>query len=162
MGRIYIDRDSARFTRKGITLVDMELPDGRKFENLEPRRLFPMTDQDRYITLLDDTGVEQAVIRDVNTLPEDQKALINDCLEEYYLIPKITKITDYIERFDSLTLFTETDRGLAKIEIRILIHGLKMLTDTRVLIRDINDNRYEIPDVRRLDRRSLQILGRYM
>ena len=82
MERIYIDRDSARFTRKGITLVDMELPDGRKFENLEPRRLFPISDQDRYITLLDENGVEQAVIRDVNTLPEDQKALINGCLEE--------------------------------------------------------------------------------
>lgn len=162
MERIYIDRDSARFARKGITLVDMELPDGRKFENLEPRRLFPMSDQDRYISLLDENGVEQAVIRDVNALPEDQKELINSCLEEYYLIPKITKITDYIERFDSLTLFTETDRGPAKIVIRILIHGLKMLTDTRLLVRDVNDNRYEVPDIRELDKRSLQILGRYM
>lgn len=162
MERIYIDRDSARFTRKGITLVDMELLDGRKFENLEPRRLFPISDQDRYITLLDENGVEQAVIRDVNTLPEDQKALINGCLEEYYLIPKITKITDYTERFDSLTLHTETDRGPAKIVIRTLLHGLKMLTDTRVLVRDGNDNRYEIPDIRDLDMRSLQILGRYM
>ncbi len=43
MERIYIDNDMARFTRKDITLVDVELYDGRRFENLEPRRLFPLT-----------------------------------------------------------------------------------------------------------------------
>ena len=36
MERIYIEYDNARFTRKDITLVDVELYDGRKFENLEP------------------------------------------------------------------------------------------------------------------------------
>ncbi len=162
MERIYIEGNMARFTRKGLTLVDMELRDGTKLESLEPRRLFPVSQLDNYITLLDESGAEQAVIRDLNTLPEDQKALISSCLQEYYLIPKITKITDVAERFDGLTLYTETDRGPAQIEIRILLRGFKMQTDRRLLIRDINDNRYEVPDVRRLDRKSLQILGQYI
>ena len=50
MARLYIDNDMARFTRKNITLVDMELFDGRKFENLEPRRLFPLSGLEKYIT----------------------------------------------------------------------------------------------------------------
>ena len=65
MGRIYIDGDSARFTRKDITLVDVELSDGTTFEKLEPRRLFPVSDQNRYIALLDENGTEQAIIRDI-------------------------------------------------------------------------------------------------
>ena len=161
MERIYIDNDLARFIRKDLTVVDMELSDGRRVENLEPHRLFPVSVQDQFITLLDEKGVEQAVIRDLNTLPKDQREIIEDCLNEYYLIPKILKIKDYKERYDGLTLFTETDKGPADISIRVLLKGFR-LDGVRVLIRDINDNRYEIPDINRMDNLSRQILGRYM
>lgn len=161
MERIYIDKDMARFTRKDLTLVDVTLNDGRSLENLEPRRLFPVTDLNRFITLLDEKGVEQAVIRDLNALPADQRAIVEDCLNEYYLVPKILKIWAYEERFDGLTLHTETDKGPADIEIRILIKGFK-LDGVRALLRDVNDNRYEIPDVTKLDNLSRQILGRYL
>lgn len=161
MERIYIDKDMARFVRKDLTIVDMELSDGRRFERLEPHRLFPVSVQDRYITLLDENGVEQAVIRDLNTLPCEQRQIIEDCLAEYYLIPKILRIRDFRERFDGLTLFTDTDKGPVDIEIRILLKGFR-LDGVRVLVRDINDNRYEIPDINRLDSLSRQIIGRYL
>ena len=161
MERIYIDGNMARFTRKDLTLVDMELEDGKKFENLEPKRLFPVSDLNRFITLLDESGTEQAVIRDLTTLPADQRAIIEDCLAEYYLVPKILRIWAYEERFDGLTLHTETDKGPADIEIRVLITGFRM-DGVRALLRDINDNRYEIPDVTKLDNLSKQILGRYL
>ena len=161
MERIYIDGDMARFTRRDLTLVDVELPDGRKIEKLEPKRLFPVSDQNRFITLLDENGTEQAVIRDLTTLPADQREIIENCLNEYYLIPKIQRIWAYEERYDGLTLHTETDKGPADIEIRVLITGFRM-DGVRALLRDINDNRYEIPDVTRLDNLSRQILGRYL
>ena len=161
MARLYIDNDMARFTRKDLTLVDMELHDGRTFENLEPKRLFPVSDRDRFITLLDENGAEQAVIRDMSTLPADQRRVIEDCLEEYYRVPQIQRIWAYEERFDGLTLHTETDKGPADIESRVLITGFRM-DGVRALLRDINDNRYEIPDVTALDNLSKQILGRYL
>lgn len=161
MERIYIDGDMVRFTRKDLTLVDMELTDGRKFENLEPKRLFPVSDLNRFITLLDENGTEQAVIRDLATLPGEQREMIEDCLNEYYLVPKIQRIWAYEERFDGLTLHTQTDKGPADIEIRVLITGFRM-DGVRALLRDVNDNRYEIPDVTRLDSLSSQILGRYL
>ena len=161
MERIYVDNDMARFVRKDLTVVDMELADGRRFENLEPHRLFPVSVQDQFITLLDENGTEQAVIRNLKTLPKDQREIIEDCLNEYYLIPKILRIRDYRERFDGLTLFAETDKGPKDIDIRILLKGFRM-DGVRVMVRDINDNRYEIPDITRLDNLSRQILGRYI
>jgi hypothetical protein len=161
MERIYIHGDSACFTRKDLTLVDVELKDGTKFENLEPKRLFPVSMQDKYITLLDESGTEQAVIRDINTLPDDQRAILEGCLDEYYRVPKILRIRAYEERFDGLTLHTDTDKGSTDIEIRVLLKGFK-LDGVRALLRDVNDNRYEIPDVTALDNLSKQILGRYL
>ena len=156
MARLYIEYDMARFTRKDITLVDMELYDGRKFENLEPRRLFPLSGLEKYITLLDEEGVEQAIIRDLRTLPAQERKIIEDCLREYYLIPKVTRITDSREKYGVVTLEVETDRGNAVIEIRNLLYGMKLLYGSRVLLRDGSDNRYEIPDLTALDKQSRQ------
>ena len=162
MPRLYIDNDMARFVRKDIALVDMELYDGRKFENLEPRRLFPLSGLEKYITLLNEEGVEQAIIRDLNTLPPSERTIIEDCLREYYLIPKVSKIVNCTEKFGVLSLDVETDRGPALIEIRNILHGVKLLYGTRVLLRDGNDNRYEIPDINKLDRQSRQFMDTFL
>ena len=162
MERLFIDKDMATFVRKDLTLVDVTFADGKVLEKLEPRRLFPISDKTRYIALLDDSGTEQAVIRDLRVLPAEDQKIIEDCLQEYYLVPKISCIRDCKERFDGITLFTDTDHGPANIEIRVLNQGLRMANDYRALIRDVNDNRYEIPDVSRLDKHSRQILARYL
>ena len=154
MARLYVENDMVRFTRKDITHVDMELYGGKTFENLEPRRLFPLSGKDKYITLLDSEGIEQAVIRDIRTLTEESRKIIEECLQEYYLIPKVLRIENVEEKFGVVGLFVETDRGPAKIELRSNLHGLKLLYGGRVLMRDNNDNRYEIPDLAKIDKRS--------
>lgn len=161
MERIYIDGDMATFTRKDITTVDVTLQDGTLFQNVEPRCLFPSSNREKYITLLDENGNEQAVIRDLRTLPKDQQAIVRACMEEYYLIPRIVKILGTTEKFGLITLETETDRGPARIEIRNLLYGFKQVGN-RLLLRDGNDNRYEIPDLTRLDSRSRHFLDNYI
>ena len=162
MERIYIEYDMARFVRKDLTLVDVELIDGRKFQNLEPRRLFPMSGLEKYITLLDEEGIEKAVIRDLKTLPDAERKIIEGCLEEYYLIPRVQQILETREKFGVITFNTMTDRGPATIEIRNLLYGLKLVHGNRVLIRDGNDNRYEIPDINQLDKHSRQLLDNFL
>ena len=162
MPRLYIDNDMARFTRKDICLVDVELYDGRTFENLEPRRLFPTTGLEKYITLLDRAGVELAIIRYLNTLPPQERKTIEACLNEYYLVPKITKIYDCREKYGVLNIQVETDRGETLIEIRNVISGIKLMYGTRVLLRDHNDNRYEVPDLRQLDKASRAMIELFL
>lgn len=161
MERIYIDGNEAKFTRRDLTLVDMELG-GKIYENIEPRRLFPATNADKFITLLDESGTEQAVIRDLNTLPEAQRKIIEECLDEYYLIPRIIQVLDMNEKLGVVILDTVTDRGPIKIEVRNQLHGIKLVPGRRVLIRDGNDNRYEIPNIEALDAHSRRLLDCYV
>lgn len=160
--RIYIDGDEAHFERTDITSVDLHLYDGRVFEHLEPRRLFPMTGATRYITLLDDEGCEVAVIRSLDTLPEDERKTIMSCLDEYYHIPKIERILGCTEKFGMVKFDVETDRGACTIELRHIIQQIKLTYGIRVLFHDNDDNRYEIPDIRRLDRKSRAFLDDYL
>ncbi len=160
--RIYIDGDEAHFERVDITTVNMHMFDGREFLGLEPRRLFPMTGAERYITLLDENGDEVAVIRNLAYLPEREREVIASCLDEYYHIPKVERITSKTEKFGVTKFFCETDRGECVIELRNIIHQIKLTYGIRVLFLDNDDNRYEIPDIRRLDKKSRALLDDYL
>ncbi len=159
MARLYIDGDEARFTKKDICLVDMEFYDGRKIEDLEPRRLFPVSGLMKYISLLDLDGKEHAIIRNVDSLMPESKEVILQSLNEYYLIPKITAIVDCSEKYGILKWTVDTDRGRQSLRIRNRFSDIKVLYDGRILVRDSNDNRYEIPDYRKLDKKSLFFLN---
>ncbi len=160
--RIYINGDEARFERVDITTVDVHFFDGRVIKGLEPRRLFPMTGVSRYITLLDENGDEAAIIRNLDALPEREREVVSACLDEYYHIPRVTRITGRSEKFGVTKFFCETDRGPCTIELRNIVHQIKLTYGIRVLFLDNDDNRYEIPDIRRLDKKSRALLDDYL
>lgn len=159
MARLYIDGDEVRITKRDFCCVDVEFYSGQKLEKLEPRRLFPVSGLTKYITLLDENGKEQAIIRNVDVLMPDSKNVIKECLQEYYLVPKILKLIDINEKLGMLKWTVETDRGTHTFEIRNRHSDIKMLYDGRVLVKDSNDNRYEITDYKSLDKHSLSLLS---
>lgn len=146
------------FTHAGANLVNAELYNGTQLHNLEPRRLFPISGLTKYITLLDENGVEQAVIRNIHHLIPESREVIMQCLDEYYMVPKITSLIDMREKYDIIKVEAQTDRGRVSFDIRNRHHDIKVLYDKRVLFRDANDNRYEIPDYNKLDRHSRKLL----
>ncbi|MBQ1847241.1 MAG: DUF1854 domain-containing protein [Clostridia bacterium] len=152
--RIYINADEAKITYKGFCKVDLEMYDGRKFEDLEPRRLFPLSGLTKYITLLSPEMKEVALIRDIGQLMPESRQAVEKCLDEYYMIPKITAILDRKEKNGLLKYTVMTNYGQRSFDIRNRHSDIKNLYDGRVLFRDSNDNRYEIPDITKLDRTS--------
>lgn len=162
MERTYIEYDNARITKGDGILLNVEMYDGRHFQNVEARRLFPITGLQKYITLLDDEGVEQAVIRDVATLMEDSKKCVSEALDEYYLVPKITAIYEAYEKYGLLKMRVMTDRGEFAFDVKSRYADIKLLYDGRVLIKDASDNRYEIEDYNKLDKLSRKLFNSYM
>ena len=88
-------------------------------------------------------------------MPES-RAAVEDALKEYYLIPKITKILEREEKYGVLKWTVETDRGLRSFDIRNRQTDIKTIYGNRVLIKDADDNRYEIPDWEKLDMKSFK------
>ncbi|MDR1734220.1 MAG: DUF1854 domain-containing protein [Oscillospiraceae bacterium] len=155
----YIDADEVRFTPNDGVFVDVEFAgSGEVICGLEPRRLFPTSGLTRYITLLDKDGNEQAVIRDLDRLLPDAKAVIENALAEYYRIPRITRFIKTEEKFGIWMWTVDTTHGEHTFEIRHHLSSVKPLYDGRVLIKDANDNRYEIPDVNALDKKSKKMI----
>ena len=150
--RFYIN-DKCKILRYENNLVTL-IRDGEKFEPLEPRRLFPVSNLNTYITLLDKDGTEIAIIRSLDDLDKDSREIINESLIDYYLVPTITRIIDVHEKYGTLRWTVETDRGIKTFDIRNRNHDIKVYPDGRVRVRDADDNRYVIDDYRALDQKS--------
>lgn len=155
----FIDGPEAKIIRTDDTLVELHLYRGDVYTDLEPRRLFPRSGLNRYITLLDTEQKEKAIIRNMDQLDPDSRAAVQACLDEYYMIPKIISMVDITEKFGVLTWTCHTDHGPRSFRIRNRHSDIKMLYDGRVLIRDSNDNRYEIENIADMDKKSRRILS---
>ena len=163
MARIYVDKNTGHLERTDLYLVRLTLSDGTVHEGLEPRRLFPFSNASAYITLLDKKEREVAMVRDMKDLDRDSARALEECFHEYYMIPKITRVIACEDRFGVLKWTVETDRGVVNFQIRNRHSDIKHLHGTtRVVIRDSNDNRYEIPDYTAMDKHSEHLLFSYL
>ena len=163
MGRIYIDRYTGKLERTDLYFVRLTLKDGTVYEDLEPRLLFPITNHTMFITLLDSHEKELGFVRDMEEIDEDSRRALEECFAEYYMIPKIQKVLKCVDKFGTLKWTVETDRGVITFDIRNRHSDIKRLYPTnRIIIRDSNDNRYEIVDYTKMDRRSIYLLFSYL
>lgn len=151
--RIFVTGED-RIVKNENNLVDLVLADGREFAALEPRRLFPVSNLNSYITLLDGEGVEVAIIRSLSDLDPASLETVKYSLDDYYLVPVINSIISIDEKYGTLRWTVETDRGIKKFDIRNRNHDIKVFPDGRIRVRDSDDNRYIIRDLNSLDAHS--------
>ncbi len=157
MTRYFITQKDS-ITKDENNLVNLRLEDGSEFEALEPRRLFPVSSADTYITLLDKSGVEVAVIRRLTDLNEESHDVMDYSLNDYYLVPNITAVHSVTNKNGKIHWIVTTDRGYKEFDVRSRVNDIKVYRDGRVRVRDTDDNRYIINDYRALDKHSRRAL----
>lgn len=155
----YIEGPEVRFKLKDKIFVDMEFyHTGEVFTDMELRRMFPISGKNKYISVINGEGEETAMIRNIDNLDSVSRENVKKCLDEYYMMPKILRFIEMTDKFGIWMWTAETDKGIVKFEIKNHITAVKPLFDNRVLIKDANDNRYEIPDYTKLDKHSRKLI----
>ena len=163
MARIYVDRYNGKIERTDLYRVRLTMKNGGVYEDLEPRRLFPITNQTMFITLLDSNEREGGFVRDFEELDDASRRALEECFAEYYMIPKISRLLECEDKFGSLKWTVDTDYGRVTFRIRNRHSDIKRLGHSnRIIIRDSNDNRYEIPDCTDMDPHSIHLLFSYL
>ena len=153
VNRLYVT-DKDMITKNENNLVNLKTESGELFEKLEPRRLFPVSRANTYITLLDEAGVEKAIIRNLTDLNKDSLDVIEYSLNDYYLVPHIHKILSISEKNGKIHWIVDTERGIKEFDVRNRNHDIRVYSDGRVRVRDSDDNRYLINDYKALDKHS--------
>lgn len=157
--RRYLDCKGIRIELKTGVRLRITLSDGQVFDEVEPRRMFPITNANKYISIVDSKGDELFIIKDLTQLDAQSRENLSTALERFYLIPKIREIKGVEEKFGLLLWKVKTDRGDFEFDIQNRHSDIKLLSNGRVLIRDSNDNRYEITNYSKLPRKSKYLLA---
>ncbi len=146
-----------RVFRAPTNTVRMTVGEERSYIRVRPVQASPLAHTDRYVSLLDIKNEEVAFIRDLNDLDEGSRKVIEEELTHRYLRATIERI-DSIQMEYGVTYWdVMTDRGRREFVIRGH-ENTHWASDTRVLLTDVDGNRFEIVDYTRLDPHSVQLI----
>lgn len=138
----------------------MTLEGDRSYLRIVLVRSFPLSDPDRYWGLLDGAGKEIGVIPEPSKLCPESRAAANEELEKRYFIPLIQRVVRTKEDYGSIVWTVETDKGDRVFTVRNMKDSIVELGGQRLLLVDVDGNRYEIPDMRQLDPKSYDLILR--
>ncbi|MFM7604090.1 MAG: DUF1854 domain-containing protein [Prosthecobacter sp.] len=144
-------------TGNHLSLIDTQ---GVRHDNLRPVRLFPLTEPQYWISLVDEQGREVASIEALDTLDAEQRSLVEEALAKRDFVPVVKHITAIERVTDGHDWHVDTDRGPTVFHIET-DESIQSLGGTRFVIIDKTGTRYLIPDVAALDRESRRKLERY-
>lgn len=149
----FLDPARVRLSRAGAALR-ATLEGERTLLRAQLVRAFPLSAPDAWFALRDGAGKEAGMLRGLDGLDAESRRLAEEELARRYRTPRILRLLAAEERFESVVWEAETDRGVCRFATRNLRADLLEPSPGRLLLVDVEGNRYEIPDLAALDRRS--------
>ena len=106
----------------------------------------PITDPQHMVSLRDEHGEELGILGDVAQLDPISQQIVAEELERSYFMPRITDILDIREDLGVVSWDVETSKGERSFHVRDIRQNVRKIGRRRLIIRDVDGNRYEIHD----------------
>lgn len=164
---ILLDPSTVRLFHTGGSIVRLELSDpqigpARTYLRVSIARGFPLSDPDRYFGLRDGADKDIGMLAALEGLDAESRAIVEEELTRRYFLPKVLRVKDIKDEFGFTSFDVETDKGPRAFVVRHLRESVQSLSPTRVLVTDVDGNRWEFPDVRALDEKSYAVMQRVL
>lgn len=127
---------------------------GEEFDDVRPRRAFPVSGKAPFITFISEKGKEVALLTTPHGLDKESRRVLDRALLHMYYTPKILRVDDVSETMGVSLWHVQTDQGYATFEISDRQRFIRLLAGGRYIITDVDGNRFEIEDIKKLDKRS--------
>ena len=174
-GVIYLTPEIASFKKCGdflglelrgdldaLTESALDVKRQPSYDRVRVRRAFPFSLADKFVSVLDNDQNEIGLIEDLSVFPEEQAELIKAELERVYFCPEILKILSVRERLGYAYFSVVTDAGEREIPLRDVYRSIIRVNDDRIVLIDIDGNRYGVSSLKALDRGSMKKLELYL
>lgn len=160
----YITKDNAIFERTEGGFVSMKIEE-EFYPRIQVYHAFPFTDRNSYISIRepDEKAKEIGIIKDFNKdVTRQTREMLEEQLRLRYFTPIIEKIINIKDEYGFAYFDVLTDHGACRFTIHMGGGSVVNLSDTRLMITDLDGNRFEIPDVTRLTAPELKKLDLFL
>jgi len=139
---------------------------GNEYKRISLRRALPVGQPTRYISVADSENKEIGIIRSVADLSAPQIAIVEEELSRRYYCPRIFEIKSVKDKmgyvYMEFVIGTDTEKYEKSCAVNDVNRNIRMIDDNRLLIFDVDGNRYIVSDLSALDKKSLGRLEPYM
>lgn len=153
--------DTFAKTKGGFLSLDCK---GTHYDRVRVSRLFPFSDADRYLSIREygNGDKEIGIIEDLASMSDETQKLIREQLELYYFTPVISRIMSIKDEYGYAYFHVMTDKGECRFAINMGASAVAKLSDTRLIIQDVDENRFEIKDVDQLTKKERRMLDLFL
>lgn len=147
----FLTKENAQFKRTKGGFVSLTYAD-KTYDRVNVYRTFPVSEPDAYISIreADEKAREIGVVEHLSKLPADQAEMLREQLKLRYFTPEITKVIDIKTEYGYGYFNVVTNFGACRFTIHNGGGAVVSLTDIRIMITDLDGNRFEIPDITKL------------
>lgn len=147
----YLNDENAVFKRTGTGFLSLQIG-----EEFYPRvmvvRMFPFSDKDEFISIrtAEERSKEIGIVEKLSGVSRETAEMLEEQLMLRYFTPVIEKIIKIKDEYGFAYWNVVTNHGACHFTIRMGGNSVIHLSDVRILIMDIDENRFEIPDISKL------------
>ena len=150
--------NAAFFQKNGLLYLRQE----GKEQRVIPVRAFPFETLWEYISILNEERAELGMVRELSVLRAESARLLREELERRYYVPQIQRIVSQKERYGFSYWTVLTEEGEVHFTMHDTYRNMIRVGEDRVFLLDVDGNRFEIPSLAALDRKSMRKIELYL
>lgn len=143
----FLTAQNAVFARTEGGFLSLKYGD-REYKRVGVYLTFPLTNPEEFISIreADEKAKEIGMIESLQVLDPRQQEMIREQIRLRYFMPVIRKVMEVKEEYGYAYWHVETSFGTCRFTTHMSNDAVVTLGESRLLITDIDGNRYEIPD----------------
>lgn len=147
----FLTSENAKFSRTEGGFVSLKTGD-KEYARVGIYLTFPLTNPEEFISIreADEKAKEIGMIEKLSQLEPEQQEMIREQIKLRYFIPIIIKVMDVKDEYGYAYWHVQTNFGVCRFTTRMSGDAVVSLSDSRLMVTDIDGNRYEIPDFYKL------------
>ena len=150
----YVDSEAIRLFREPPWVLRLTIEDDRSYLKVRAVCAAPLSQPDRYICLLDEKNEVICTVEDPIVLDAASQQIIKEELNQRYMTAIIKRVDSLKSEFGVSYWEVQTDRGNREFVVRNVSENAQWITDHRLLLIDVDGNRFEIANLEVLDKKS--------
>ena len=163
IGLLELDKAEFYVTPGGFTGLKYGDAD---YKRVTFRRALPIGQPMEYISVANHENKEIGMIRAVSELSEVQREIVMAELENRYYCPSVFEVKSVKDKLGYVYLELSIGRDGQRYDktctVKDVSKNIRMLGDNRLIIFDVDGNRYLVNALSELDKKSLSRLGPYL
>lgn len=154
---LYMTPDNTTFEVTAGRMLNVTV-NGEEHQNVYLHCSFPHTDRSIYVSIRTGENEEIGMIKSLAAFPEYVVSLLEEQIKIRYFAPEILQVVKITEEFGYSYWETETTSGFCRFTVRSGGGNLKFVTETRLLILDVDGNRFIIADIDQLSSKEYRMV----